>query len=378
MCNRKKIIIGHPFWGRGGAEFATMWLIQVLKERFQVFIITRGGWNLEDLNKCSGTSVSEDDIKLIKLPFANILKQTKGGVIWNAIFYRACRVYGKRFDIRVSAATPINWGINAVHFLADVVWNKELKLKYGNSLIVFEVKWVRYILSRLAAAIEGTNKWKLKEDIYIANSNWTAKISSQYCNNTIRVIYPPVSNISKSNNWDSRKNDFVYLGRISEEKKIKKAIEIIEAVRNLGYLINFHIVGKLDSSDYSNNIFQIAEDRKDWLILHGSKYGEDKSDILSSFKFGINCCERESFGISTVEMIKCGMIPFIDFNSGQKEIVMNDMISFKDDKDAINKICDLVEDKRLQKEVLIHLKKQSQKFNNKTFHKEVLDVFKQF
>jgi hypothetical protein len=56
---------------------------------------------------------------------------------------------------------------------------------------------------------------------------------------------------------------------------------------------------------------------------------------------------------------------------------MNDMISFKDAKDAINKICVLIDNKRLQNEVLTHLKKQSQKFNNKTFTKDVQDVFNQ-
>jgi len=366
-----KILIGHPYWGRGGAEFATMWLIQALKDQYQISVITRGGWDLKSLNKFANTTIEAENISLVKLPFSKLLSQTKGGAIWNGFFLRYCRRIGKSFDIRISAARPIDWGLPAVHILADVFWNDELYLKFGPPKTISETSGVRYLLGKIGTVIEGRSNRLIRDDRFIANSKWTAEISLKYCLLKPVIIYPPVLNIEFQKDWNSRENDFVYLGRISEEKKLEQAIEIIEAVRNKGNLINFHIVGKIDSSIYSTKILKICESKKSWIKLYGSKYGNEKYDILTSYKYGINCCEVEAFGISTVEMIKAGMIPFINSSGGQKEIVNNEALCFINNEDAVLKICNLIKNNFFQDEILNELRVQTKKFSTEKFSSDI-------
>jgi hypothetical protein len=85
---KKNILLGHPYWGRGGAEIATMYLISALKDRYNVYILTRGGWNLSALNTCAGTFIEESEIQIIYPPCSGILKHTTGGAIWDGLYRR--------------------------------------------------------------------------------------------------------------------------------------------------------------------------------------------------------------------------------------------------------------------------------------------------
>jgi glycosyltransferase involved in cell wall biosynthesis len=372
MKKKSTIIIAHGYWGRGGAEIATMYFIESIINDYEVSIVTRGGWDLIELNRVAGTAISSSDINLIKIPLAFILKQSKGGNLWNAIFLRYCRYVGSKYDIRVTASRVIGWGKPAIHFLSDVVWNESLTNENGEKNAKTNV--FKNILKHIGVKLSGKSLYELHpNDVFVANSKWTATISSPYTSNFPVVIYPPVVSNFKIIPWEDRKNEFVSIGRISPEKRLEDSIFIVENVRSLGYHTSLTIYGEFDNSDYSIYIRNLIQD-KPWIKTPGPVYGVEKVNLLPTFKYGINSCRREAFGISTAEMIKAGVIPFVPYEGAQKEIVNKEELIYSNKKEAINKIICVLESEHLQVRLNKFLVERSKMFSAISFRKPVLKL----
>jgi len=373
---KKKILIAHGFWGRGGAEVATMQLIEILKNNFDIHLVTRGGWNLNELNEVAHTSISNTEIKFVKLPFKRLLANTTGGAIWHAIFLRHCRYIASKFDIRITASRTIGWGLPAVHFLSDVVWNCQLNEEYGektNQRNIF-----KKVLSNFGKILAGKGLYGLhNHDVFVANSQWTAIISAPYTTCQPIVIYPPVVANFRDVIWSDRKNEFVSMGRIAPEKKIEDIISIIEQVRALGHEVGLTVFGVFDDSDYAQSI-KILTLNKPWIKTPGAIYGEQKSTLLSTFRYGINACTREAFGISTAEMVKVGIIPFVPSQGAQCEIVNNPGLIFNNKQDAVNRIITVLKSESLQQKILQHLQNQALTFSPDLFKQDILKLFESY
>lgn len=371
---KKKVVIAHGYFGYGGAEVATMWLIEALKDNYSVYILTRGGFNLELLNSIAGTKINATEIKVINPPLKFLLSNTKGGAIWHVLFLKYCKKIGKRFDFRITASRTIYWGCPAVHFLSDVVWNKELEAKFGEP--INHKSFFHTLLLKVGEKIGGNSKYKTHiEDEFIANSNWTAYISSPYTKNYPKVIYPAVSASFKIIPLCKRKNEFVMLGRISPEKRIEDAVEIIETIRKNNYNVGLTIYGAFDNSDYSLSIKKLIE-HKTWVKAPGAIYGEEKITVLPQFKYGINTCQREAFGISTAEMMKAGIITFVPKEGAQHEMVKCEDLIFNSIADATSKIMSVLDDEDYQNKLSESLIKRSEQFSVENFRTQVNSLLK--
>lgn len=373
LSKRRKIIIAHSFFGRGGAEVSIMWLLEALKTDYAVNLLTRGGFNLNELNEISGTSIRTDEIQIIEK--SNILYRTRFG---HAFFLRFCRSIGNQFDMRITGSRTLNWGMTAVHFLSDVAWNSTLinrfcenEEKRGNtrSLMVAILDFIR-------TKIVGRSKWDIANDYFVANSYWTSSVSREFLSHAPKVIYPSVCSSSTQTKWSSKQNRFICLGRISPEKKIEVIIDILARVRQKGYDIQLHIIGKFTDTPYSRFIGELCQKNRSWITLTGELTGIKKDQYLEQSKFGINGCQREAFGISTAEMVKAGMLPFIPSQGAQKEVVPLEELTFDSSDDAVNKIIEVLINVQLQENLISRLNELSPDFSSNRFCTEVRSMVK--
>ena len=372
---KKNILIGHPYWGRGGAEIATMYLISALLDKYNVHILTRGGWDLSDLNNCAGTSIKKSEITLINPPLSIILKQTTGGAIWDGLYRRYCRIIAPKYDLCITASRVLDWGVPAIHFLSDVTWNKELQKKFNSNELNVNKSSIRYVLFHFGNWLAGSsNRSTTIYDTFVANSKWTASVSSKFCKRPIKIVSPVIPGEFVLKGWKKREIAFVLLGRISPEKKIEEAIAILKSVRERGYNISLHIIGQFGTTTYEKLIQSICNEEGTWVKCLGLVYGESKIRLLSSFRFGISGCDCEAFGIATGEMVKAGMLTFVPFEGAQKEIVMREELIYNNKEEAINKIIKVLSCEILQIELHQDLLFHSQHFSINNFAKSVLDI----
>jgi len=121
LQSRKTIGIFMTFLSetRGGADVTAMWLIQTLCPHYNVTLVTTSQFDLDFFNRFAGTELNRNQfhirrVRLLPTPSAFPMSAIQG-----SLFQRAARGYAGEFDICLSAMNTLDFGVSAVHFIAD-------------------------------------------------------------------------------------------------------------------------------------------------------------------------------------------------------------------------------------------------------------------
>ena len=368
---RRKIVIGHPRLGFGGSEAAVMWLIEALKRDFEVTVVTTAGWDLAALNAFYGTRIVNDEvtIRIAPVPFA--VRGQSAAALRGACFQRFARQIAAEYDVRISAYNPTDWGLPAIHFIADFSWHRKLreKLDPPSPGFIYRDTIVRKAYLRIATAYgRPSGRNLLRDDLVIANSNWTADLIRQVGGaDSVAVVYPPVWEKFPDIPWDQKEQAFAMIGRIVPEKQVELAIAILDAVRQRGHNLRLHLCGQIENDIYGKRISRLCEERADWIVTEGRVSGARKAQILASCRFGIQTRGAEPFGISVAEMVSAGAIVFASDNGGQAEVLSDPGLLFSDADDAADKICAVLSSPEKQSALRAHLACRSLIFGAEKF-----------
>jgi glycosyltransferase involved in cell wall biosynthesis len=348
-----------------------MWLIEALKRDFEVTVVTTGGWDRSALNNYYGTQVGEDEVKVRIAPVPRLVRNLSAAALRGACFQRFARQIAGEFDLRISAYNPTDWGLPAVHFIADFSWHRELRERLDPLTpgFIYRDTLLRKTYLRISAAYERpSGRDVLRDDVVIANSRWTAALVKEACGvDCAAVVYPPVWTEFPDVPWEEKELGFVMIGRIAPEKQVERAIEILEAVRQRRHAIRFHLCGHIEDDLYGRRIARLCRERADWVVIEGRVSGARKAQILANCRFGIQTRGAEAFGISVAEMVKAGAIVFASADGGQAEILQHPDLLFTNINEAVVKILAVLDNPSLQSVLRAHLTGQAQLFSEQTF-----------
>lgn len=368
---RPKAVIGHPHLGRGGSEERVMWLIEALKRDFEVTVVTTGGWDMEELNGYYGTRLEEDEVKVRIAPVPFLFRSLNAAALRGACYQRFARRIAAEYDVRISAYNPTDWGLPAVHFMADFSWHRAIRERLhplSPGFIYRDTVVRKAYLGVAAAYARPSGRDVLQDDLVIANSQWTAALLKQFCGvECAAVVYPSVWTEFPEVPWEEKEQAFVMIGRIAPEKQVERAIAILEAVRQRGHAVQLHLCGQIENDLYGKRIAQLCQERADWIIPEGRVSGSRKAQILAHCRFGIHACAAEAFGISVAEMVKAGAIVFAPDDGGQAEILQHPELLFADINDAVEKIQAVLETPSVKLAMRAHLTGQAEQFSVRTF-----------
>jgi glycosyltransferase involved in cell wall biosynthesis len=341
--------------------------------------MTTGGWDLQELNETYGTRIRQSEVSVRIAPVPFYMRSLSATAIRCACYQRFARQIAGEYDVRVSAYNLTDWGLPAIHFIADFSWHRNLR-EYLDPLspgIIYLNTIVRKTYLKLADTYRSpSGRDSLRYDSLIANSRWSANLVRQYCGvNCTAVIYPPVATGVLDIPWGEREHAFVMISRIAPEKRVERAITILESVRKRGFCIKFHLCGKLEKNSYGRRIFQLCSERADWIVLEGHVSGTKKAEILTHCRFGIQARSAEPFGISVAEMMGTGEIVFAPNEGGQTEVLNHPDLLFNDIDDATDKICAVLSNTCVQKTLRAHLAKRRRMFGEEVFLKKCRAIF---
>ncbi|MBW2072286.1 MAG: glycosyltransferase family 4 protein [Deltaproteobacteria bacterium] len=387
MVRRKlKVALGHPGLGYGGSEARVMWGIEALKDSYEVSLITTGEVDLARLNQYYGTNVQPHEITVLRVPLPSfILKMAGGDALRGALYGRFCRKVANQFDVLISTYNFCDFGVPAIHCLADFSWNEEIRTRSDPIPMGLRGVFHRHSIIRKGylalvktlASPSGRNLLS-GEDLLLANSTWSAGIMKKKYGVDIEVLYPPVFDGFPEVPPDRKTWGFVCIGRISSEKRIEQILEILERVRRRGQNIHLHVIGKIDGTPYARKILRLSQEYGDWVFFEGTKFGENKAKILAWHRFGIHARKNEPFGISVAEMLKAGCITFVPKEGGQAEITNHPLLLYDSVEDAVKKIEAVLRQPDLQTELRDHLVRQSERFSTNRFIDEFRKAVEQF
>jgi glycosyltransferase involved in cell wall biosynthesis len=385
---RLKVAILHGMLGagNGGSEACAMWAAQALKTDFAVSLVSAGPVDLAQLNLFYGTALDPRDINIRTLPIPRLLaKNYAPSALRGAFVSRALKSIAREHEILISTYNCADFGMPAIQRIADFSWDEDVRRRFdptpsGVYGVFHRVRWLRSLYLRACGFVaQPSGRTPLSaDDLIVANSRWTAAKLYERYGTLARVIYPPVAGEMTAVPFEDRKDDFVCVGRISSEKRIERMIRIVASVRRRGHDVRIRIVGHLDTSQYSRSIIALARRHRDWICLEGRKVGTEKVRLLSTCRYGIHAREGEAFGISVAEMIKAGCIAFAPAEGGPAEILNHEALLFRDDEDAVERIIEVLNRPKLRRELVGHLRRQSEQFSADSFMAGIREVVNDF
>jgi glycosyltransferase involved in cell wall biosynthesis len=368
---RPKAVIGHPNMGRGGSESNVTWLIEALKQDCDVTVVTTGGWDLAALNEFYGTQIRECEVKVRIAPVPVLARNLSAAALRGACYQRFAFQIAGEYDVRISAYNATDWGLPAVHFIADFSWHRTLREKFDPLApgFIYRDSVFRKAYLRIATAY-GRRSCRdvLREDAVIANSRWTADRMREHCGvDCAAMVYPSVWTEFPDVPWEEKEQAFVMIGRIAPEKRVERAIAILDAVRRRGQALQFHLCGAIGDDAYGQRIALLCREHADWITVEGRVTGKRKARILAGCRFGIQTREAEPFGITVAEMVKAGAIVFAPDDGGQAEILDVPDLLFADEAEAAEKVLAVLERPKLQASMRTHLANRAEVFSAQRF-----------
>jgi glycosyltransferase involved in cell wall biosynthesis len=359
-----------------------MWLIEALKPHCEIAVLTTGGWDLSVLNSYYGTQVRSDEVRVRIAPVPFPFRQLDSAALRGACYQRFAREVANEYDLRISAYNFTDWGMPAIHFIADFSWHPQLRDQLDSHApgFIYQDTLARKAYLKFVQALHRPSRRDLlREDTILANSLWSAALVKDRCGvNCAAVVYPPVWDEFPEVPCQEKEPAFAMIGRVTPEKRIDRAIAILEAIRQLGHDIRLHLCGEIKDDYYGSKIAKLCNMHADWIITHGLVSGHAKQQILANCSFGIQARDAEPFGIAVAEMVKSGAIVFAPNNGGQAEIINCQALLFSDVPDAVNKICAVLENKAMQAELRTHLSLQAKLFNAKVFMQTSREIIFRF
>jgi glycosyltransferase involved in cell wall biosynthesis len=203
----------------------------------------------------------------------------------------------------------------------------------------------------------------------VINSSYTAKLFEKAYNKKINVVHPSnLVKISKPIDYEA-KDTVIFLSRIVRYKRPEMLIKLAALYEN----IQFEIIGAPEDEAYVNelNTKINSENLSNIKILSNLPYNALVEHLYKA-KFYVFTAKDEHFGITTVEAMMYGVIPFVHNSGGQMEIVPFDELRFEDE-DFVSKF-DLLINKNEQDLTILRTKvlKHSANFGESVFIDKML------
>jgi glycosyltransferase involved in cell wall biosynthesis len=359
-----KIAVYYPAFLGGGAETVGLWMLEALKEKYDLTLFTFSDIDFDRLNAMYGTTLTRQiQVKsllprsLNKLADDWIANHKPFKMLAFHLCLRHIKTHQNQYDLLISAYNAADLGKKSLQYIH---WVKVLE----------DSAWCQWV--------SNFSRERLKQNISLANSQLVrAAVQKEYGIDST-VVYPPVVLDLPAVPWEAKENAFICSGRITEAKQPDKVIRILQQVRAQGYDIKLHLTGGGGGAyalKYEQSIRQLVAENGDWITLYENLAYADYVNVVAQCRYGIHY-KKEPFGISIAEMVKAGVLPFVRNQGGQIEIVgeQNTDLLFGNDEEAIARIIAVLDSEAKQSQLRDALTQQQQLFSTQRFMGEMVNA----
>jgi len=376
------------FCAYGGGNCVLAWSLQALREEWDITLFCSYVPDFDAINKHFGTDLKSSDFAVKRLPFplnhVNKLDPDPFSAQRLAWLMRFCQRISHKFDAVMTCDDEFDFGrpgIQYTHFphmqRHMEAFRKVENLSSGQRLSMFLRGQLRpWIL------ISGIRLSRVKSNLMVTNSHWTADVLRKTYGVEPVVVYPPVRWDGPNVPWVERGNTFVCLGRLSPYKRLLEIIDVIAAVRARGHDVELEIIGDEDAisgKDYVHRLKDRMTAAGDWVRMHQSISREELERLVSGCRFGIHGMPDEHFGIAPAELTRAGCLVFVPNSGGQVEIVGDHPeLRYDSDDDAVEKICQVLADEKTESRLRKALGERSELFSETHFMNNIKKVVSGF
>jgi glycosyltransferase involved in cell wall biosynthesis len=348
MSVPKALFVQSMFSAHGGGHAVAAWMLEALKADYDVTVLTWRPADLNRINQVFGTSLEPRQFQWIypsavsravveRIPDESDLQK----LIW---LIRICKQIQSRYDVLLTADGEVDFGRPGIQY----VHYPHLAPHYENLRRFGSVRGWRVIpatvqrVCRPWMLVGDFSFERMRQNLTLANSHWTAGVYQSRYGKRAEVLYPPAAGEYRRAPWELRASEFVCVSRLEAHKNHLRIIEIIRRVREGHPGVKLRIIGTRCGSPageaYYQSLARVVRENSAWVKLHEGISRSELSHWLSRARYGIHLLPDEHFGMAVAEMVSAGVIPFVHNSGGQVEIAEQPELLFDDDADAVRRI----------------------------------------
>jgi glycosyltransferase involved in cell wall biosynthesis len=336
----------------GGGNGVAAWIVQALRGRCELTVLTATALDLDAVNRHFGTTLAAEDLTAVtvrrplcwrlidRLPLRLSLLKAM-------LLTRQARKLAPAFDSVVGAAGETDLGVATVQYV-HFPWSY-LPRPPQDLVRPFHVGWLIWLYNWGCVVLTGFSFARMRRNLTLVNSQFTARHFAARHGVESEVLHPPTIGTFPDVAWSDRADAFICIGRISPEKELAKVIAVLAAVRERGRPVTLTIVGVADDPAYLDFIRGLAAAHAAWVRLCEDLPRAELCRLIAGHRYGIHGMQREHYGMAVAEMVRAGCIVFVPRQGGPAEIVgEEDLLLYDDVPDAVEKILRVTRDAELQ------------------------------
>lgn len=358
----------------GGGNGVANWMIQALRDDHEVTVLTWQPIDVARVNRYYGTSLRPADLRVLRVParwrWPVQALPTPVAHLRRCVLLRACRRIADAYDVVVTAHNEADFGprrgVQYVHY----PWTHE---RPRGDVRWYHLTWLVNAYYRACEWLGGIDFERMKANVTLANSAWTAGLLRDRLGVEARVLHPPIAGEFPDTPWERRRDGFVCLGRFSREKRLGALVEIVERLREGRPDLTLSIVASGDDAVYESEIRAFVRARP-WVTIHSDIARSDLIELLATHRWGIHGMSAEHFGMAVAELVRAGCVVFAPHDGGQVEILDDERLTYADADDAVAKIRAVMDDAELLLDLREHLEARGAAFSAERFMTEVREV----
>jgi glycosyltransferase involved in cell wall biosynthesis len=332
--------------------------------------------DLEPINRFFGTALeaSQFDTHVVPRSWRAIVDNlpVPAALLRSALLMRYTRRVGDAFDVIIGIHNETDYGrrgIQYVHYPAYLRPRPQVDYRWYHRPEALLQAYYRF-----ADRVAGFSFDRLKQNLTLANSNWTAAHVKKLFGIDAITLYPPVADPGPGQAWAERRTGFVALGRISPEKEYERLMRILARVRDHAPELTLTIVGTWDrhARRYFGRLTRLAASLGPWITFRQNLPRAEVRALLGSHRYGIHGMREEHFGMAPAEMVRAGMIVWVPHGGGQMEIVGNEpLLLYDSEEEAAENIRRVIADGAEQGRLREHLAARGERFGVERFMREM-------
>jgi glycosyltransferase involved in cell wall biosynthesis len=384
MTRRRVLLVQPSLQPPGGGNGVAAWMAQALAPHHDLTILSWWPVQVEPINRFFGTSLRTRDFRALVVPAAWRVTidslPVPSSLLRSSVLMRYTRRLAGHYDVVIGAHNETDYGrrgIQYVHYPAYLRPRPHVDLRWYHIGPLLEGYY------RLADAVAGFSLERMRRNLTLANSHWTAERIRRSLGIDATTVYPPVVGSDEGPEWDARLPGFLAMGRISTEKEYERVINILAIVKRHQPEVSLTIVGTLDRATrrYFNDLKALtaARDATEWVTFRNDLSRDEVGRLIASNRYGIHGMREEHFGMAPAEMVRGGMIVWVPNGGGQTEIVGDaPLLRYDTEQQAAEQIVTVMRDTQRQRAFRDHLRRMGESFSVDRFVREIQSLVANF
>lgn len=384
MPRRRVLLVQPSLQPPGGGNGVAAWMLQALVRDHAVTVLSWQPVAVEPINRFFGTSLSSADFVGHVVPRRwRLLPDAlpvPAALLRSSLLMRYTRRISAGFDLVIGAHNETDFGrrgLQYVHYPTYLRPRPDVDMRWYHYAPLLEGYY------RVADRLAGFSVERMKANLTLANSDWTAARLRRSLGIRAITVYPPVVASAPLLPWAERRSHFLAVGRLAPEKEYERIIRILAKARAQVSDLTLTIVGTWDRHTQayyqSLQVLAAAVDRSsDWLTFRRDLTREQLQALIGASRYGIHGMREEHFGMAPAEMVRGGMIVWVPNGGGQTEIVGDEpALRYDDEDEATMRIVAVLNSAGEQARLRAHLETRAKLFDIERFEQEIRKLVEQ-